>query len=193
MRTNSSHISSRLYSRLPRTAAIVRKAVLTSSIESAFGARLMVGGFLLNHQLTDFAFVPEHDGKPVANRAQAGKRPRSTMDPMVVFDSSGKLVLAVGSPGGSRIIGYVTKTIIAALDWGLDIQAAVDLPNFSNRNGTTDLEAKTAIDALKPALEALGHDVRLVPMTSGIHAIRVGPDGLTGGADSRREGVALGD
>jgi gamma-glutamyltranspeptidase/glutathione hydrolase len=168
-------------------------AVLTSSIESAFGSRLMVDGFLLNHQLTDFAFVPERDGKPVANRAQAGKRPRSTMDPMLVFDGSGKVVLAVGSPGGSRIVGFVAKTIIAALDWGLDIQTAVDLPNFTNRNGTTDLEAGTDLEKLKPALEALGHEVRMVPMTSGIHAIRVGPDGLTGGADSRREGVALGD
>jgi gamma-glutamyltranspeptidase/glutathione hydrolase len=168
-------------------------AVLTSSIEGAFGSRLMVGGFLLNHQLTDFAFVPKRDGRTVANRAEAGKRPRSSMSPTLVFDSGGDLVLATGSPGGTRIIGFVAKTIVAALDWDLDIQAAVDLPNFANLNGPTVLEEGTDLVAITPALEALGHEVRSSGMPSGIHAIRVRAGEITGGADFRRDGVALGD
>ena len=166
---------------------------MTSSIESAFGSRLMAGGFMLNNELTDFAFRPEVGGRPVANRVAAGKRPRSSMSPSLVLDQDGRLVLALGSPGGSRIIGYVTKALIAALDWKLDIQAAVSLPHAVNRNGATDLEADTPVAALKPALEALGHEVRLRKLTSGLHAIAVTPTGLEGAADPRREGVALGD
>ncbi len=166
---------------------------MTSSIESAFGSRLMAGGFLLNNELTDFSFRPEVDGRPVANRVEPGKRPRSSMSPTLVLDEQGRLVLAVGSPGGSRIIGYVVKALVAALDWGLDMQAAISLPNAVNRNGPTDLEEGTAVADLKPRLEALGHEVRLRPMTSGLHGIAVTPRGLEGGADPRREGVALGD
>ncbi len=168
-------------------------AALTSSIESAFGARLMVRGFLLNNQLTDFAFRPHLDAVPVANRAEPGKRPRSSMAPTLVFDAAGRMVMALGSPGGSRIIGYVAKTIVAALDWNLNIQEAIDLPHFVNRNGRTELEAQTALADLQKPLEALGHTVRLRPMTSGLHAIMVTAEGLAGGADRRREGVALGD
>ncbi|NQW01098.1 MAG: gamma-glutamyltransferase [Rhodospirillales bacterium] len=166
---------------------------MTSSIENAFGSRLMTGGFMLNNQLTDFSFAPEIDGAPVANRVEAGKRPRSSMAPTLVFDGSGKLVMAVGSPGGSRIIGYVVKTLIAALDWGMDIDAAIDAPYFVNRNGTTDLEMGTALEALKPELEQMGHSVKLISSASGLHGIRVTESGLEGGADKRREGVALGD
>jgi gamma-glutamyltranspeptidase/glutathione hydrolase len=167
---------------------------LTTSIENAFGSRLMVRGFLLNNQLTDFAFVPVAHSRAVANRAGPGKRPRSSMCPTLVVDGAGKLVLSLGSPGGSSIIGYVAKTIIAALDWDMDIQAAVDLPHFINRNGaTTDLEKGTAILALKSSLEAAGHQVRTRRMTSGLHAIRVRGGTLWGAADPRREGVALGD
>lgn len=167
---------------------------LTSSIENAFGSRLMVRGFLLNNQLTDFAFIPVAGHRAVANRAGPGKRPRSSMSPTLVVDGAGKLVLSLGSPGGSNIIGYVTKTIIAALDWDMDIQAAVDLPHYINRNGaSTDLEKGTAILALKSSLEAAGHVVRTRPMTSGLHAIRVRGRVLMGAADPRREGVALGD
>lgn len=166
---------------------------MTSSIENAFGSRLMSGGFLLNNQLTDFSFRPEVNGAPVANRAEAGKRPRSSMAPTLVFDGSGRLVMAVGSPGGSRIIGYVAKTLIAALDWNLSMDEAIDAPNFVNRNGATDLEAGTGLEALKPALEAMGHEVRLMSRASGLHGIRVTDRGLDGGADRRREGVALGD
>ncbi len=166
---------------------------MTSSIENAFGSRMMVRGFLLNNQLTDFNFLPVVKGQPVANSAAAGKRPRSSMSPTLVIDGRGKLVLAVGSPGGSRIIGYVAKTIIAALDWKMDIQAALDMPHFVNRNGPTDLEDKSGMAAIKAKLEALGHKVRLHNMTSGLHAIRVTKDGLRGGADPRREGIAIGD
>jgi len=166
---------------------------MTSSIENAFGSRLMSGGFLLNNQLTDFSFRPSRNGSPVANRAGPGKRPRSSMSPTLVFDKAGHLVMAVGSPGGSRIIGYVVKTIIAALDWKMDMDAAIDAPNFVNRNGSTDLEKGSELESLKPLLEDMGHTVKLVRQVSGLHGVRVTKYGLEGGADKRREGVAIGD
>ncbi|MFQ5783976.1 MAG: gamma-glutamyltransferase [Alphaproteobacteria bacterium] len=166
---------------------------LTSSIESAFGSRLMVRGFLLNNQLTDFSFRPSAAGAPVANRVEPGKRPRSSMAPTMVFDRHGRLVMALGSPGGSRIIAYVVQALVAALDWGLDVQRAVSLPHHANRNGATELEAGTALVGLEAALVARGHEVRKRPLNSGLHAIAVTADGLEGGADPRREGVALGD
>ncbi len=165
----------------------------TTSIEGPFGSRLFVDGFLLNNQLTDFAFKPERDGQPVANRVESGKRPRSSMAPTMVFDRQGRLVLVLGSPGGSSIIPYVAKALIAYLDWGLDPQAAVDLPNFANRNGATELEKGTPLEALAPQLQAMGHEVKFTQMTSGLAVIAVTPEGLIGGADSRREGVAVGD
>jgi gamma-glutamyltranspeptidase/glutathione hydrolase len=165
----------------------------TTTIEGPFGSRLFVDGFLLNNELTDFSFKPERDGQPVANRVEPGKRPRSSMAPTMVFDRQGRLVLVVGSPGGASIIPYVAKTLIAALDWGLDPQAAADLPNFGNRNGATELEKGTALEALAPQLQAMGHEVKLTDMTSGVAVIAVTPAGLVGGADSRREGVAVGD
>ncbi len=167
---------------------------MTTTIESGFGARLMTeGGFLLNNELTDFAFVPEEDGRPVANRIEPGKRPRSSMAPTIVFDAHDRLYVVTGSPGGSQIIGYVGKTLVGLLDWGLDPQAAVDLPNFGSRNGPTELEARTEAEGWAPALEAMGHEVAVIDMTSGIQAVVVTPEGLVGGADSRREGVAIGD
>ncbi|MBT3991039.1 MAG: gamma-glutamyltransferase, partial [Rhodospirillaceae bacterium] len=167
---------------------------MTSSIENAFGSRMMVRGFLLNNQLTDFSFSPTSKGKKVANRVEPKKRPRSSMSPMMVVDGSAKLVMAVGSPGGSRIIGYVAKTLIAALDWKMGIQAAINLPHFINRNGATDLEKGSPLEALKAPLEKLGHKVRIRKLTSGLHGILIGQNGkLYGGADPRREGVAIGD
>ncbi|HEY5796080.1 MAG TPA: gamma-glutamyltransferase [Bosea sp. (in: a-proteobacteria)] len=167
---------------------------MTTTIEDGFGARLMTaGGFLLNNELTDFSFLPEEDGKAVANRVEAGKRPRSSMAPTLVFDAFGRLYAVVGSPGGSQIIGYVAKTLVALLDWKMDPQAAVDLGNFGSRNGPTELERGTEAEGWKAALEARGHEVRLLDMTSGIQAIVKTPEGFVGGADGRREGVAIGD
>lgn len=167
---------------------------MTTTIEDGFGARIMTrSGFLLNNELTDFNFTPTEEGKPVANRVEAGKRPRSSMAPTLVFDTDNKLLAVVGAPGGSQIIPYVTKTLVGILDWKLDPQVAIDLPNFGSRSGPTEIEAGTEAETWKSALEAKGHQVRSVEMNSGIQAIVVGPNGLTGGADSRREGVAIGN
>jgi gamma-glutamyltranspeptidase/glutathione hydrolase len=166
---------------------------MTTSIERAFGSRLMVRGFLLNNQLTDFAFIPRRDGRAVANAVAAGKRPRSSMSPTLVFDRNGNLFATLGSPGGSRIIAYVAKALIGILDWRLDMQAAIDLPNHVNRNRATELEKRTGLVEHADALRRLGHEVRFRNLTSGLHGIRVTPNGYDGGADMRREGVALGD
>ena len=166
---------------------------MTASIKRAFGSRLMTRGFLLNNQLTDFSFRPNTKGAPVANRAEAGKRPRSSMSPVLVFDGQGRVVMAVGSPGGSRIIGYVAKALIAVLDWKMDIKEALDYPNFVNRNGPLDLEEGSALATLKPELEKMGHKVKLRRLYSGLNGIVVTKDGMEGGSDKRREGVALGD
>lgn len=167
---------------------------MTTTIEDGFGARLMTkGGFLLNNELTDFSFAPSEDGKPVANRVEPGKRPRSSMAPTIVFDAFGRLYAVTGSPGGSQIIGYVAKTLVALLDWKLDPQQAVDLANFGSRNGPTELEKGSEAEGWKAALEAKGHEIRLIEMTSGIQAIVKTPAGYLGGADGRREGVAVGD
>lgn len=165
---------------------------MTTTIENGFGSRLMVGGFLLNNELTDFSFVPEVDGKPVANAIEPGKRPRSSMAPTIVM-KDGKPVLAIGSPGGSRIIPYVAKTLIAWVDWEMDIQQAIEIPHLLNRFGTYDLEKGTAAEKLAPALEALGFETEIRDLTSGLHGIEITPQGLEGGADIRREGVALGE
>ncbi|WP_201835577.1 gamma-glutamyltransferase [Microvirga zambiensis] len=167
---------------------------MTTTIEDGFGARLMTkSGFLLNNELTDFSFATTEDDKPIANRVEAGKRPRSSMAPTIVLDGSGKLYAVVGSPGGSLIINYVAKTLVGILDWQLDPQVAADLPNVGSRNGPTELEAGTEAEAWKAGLEAKGHEVKLIEQNSGIHAIVVTPAGLIGGADSRREGVAIGN
>lgn len=166
---------------------------MTSSIEFAFGSQQMARGFLLNNQLTDFSFIAEREGRPVANRIEPGKRPRSAMAPTMVFDRDGKLVLVLGSAGGSAIIGHVVKTLVAALDWNLDIQQAIDLPNFGSRNGPTELELGTAAASWAEPLLALGHEVRTMEITSGVHGIQRMPAGWSGGADPRREGEAKGD
>jgi gamma-glutamyltranspeptidase/glutathione hydrolase len=167
---------------------------MTTTIEDGFGARLMTkSGFLLNNELTDFSFAPVDEGKPVANRVEGGKRPRSSMAPTIVLDADNRLYAVVGSPGGSLIINYVAKTLVGLLDWKLDPQVAVDLPNFGSRNGPTELEAGTEAEGWKATLEAKGHEVKLIDQNSGIHAIVVTPTGLVGGADSRREGVAIGN
>jgi len=164
---------------------------MTSSIENGFGSALMVEGFILNNQLTDFSLAPKKNGLWVANRVQPNKRPRSSMAPMMVFNNDNSLKLLVGSPGGSRIINYVAQTIIAVLDWQLDPQEAINLPKITNRNYVTTLEHGTAAEALKPLLEAKGHKVQVRDLNSGVHAIEITKTGLVGGADPRREGVVL--
>ncbi|AFJ56593.1 gamma-glutamyltransferase [Pseudomonas sp. CFT9] len=172
---------------------------MTTTVEAAFGSHVMVQGFLLNNQMTDFSFIPAENGQPVANRVQPGKRPRSAMAPTLVFDrNSGELLATVGSPGGSQIIEYVSKSLVAMLDWKLDPQAAISLPNFGSRNGATELEAGLFSPALKQALKDKGHALSEIEMTSGVQAIvrtrdAQGKVTLSGGADPRREGEALGD
>jgi gamma-glutamyltranspeptidase/glutathione hydrolase len=166
---------------------------MTTTIEDAFGSRLMVRGFLLNNQLTDFSFSPEESGRPVANRVEAGKRPRSSMAPTLVFDRNRRLVMVVGSPGGSAIINYVAKVIVASLDWGYDMQSAISFPNIGSRNGPTEIEEGPSAAAIAASLKALGHETRIAEFTSGVQGIMVTRKGLFGGADPRREGVALGD
>lgn len=165
---------------------------MTSTIENAFGSRVMAGGFLLNNELTDFSFRSHADGVPIANRVEPGKRPRSSMAPTIVL-RDGAPVLAIGSPGGSSIIGYVAQALIAHLDWGMDVQEAVAMGHALNRFGVYDLEEGTTVEALAAPLQAMGYEVKIGAQTSGLHAIAIGPDGLQGGADPRREGVALGE
>ena len=167
-------------------------ASLTTTIENGFGSRLMVGGFLLNNELTDFSFRSHEEGVPIANRVEPGKRPRSSMAPTIVM-KEGKPVMAVGSPGGSRIIGYVAQTIVAVIDWGMDVQQAVMVPHAVNRFGSYDLEEETAAADLAEPLTEMGYEVGTRALTSGLHVIAIGADGLQGGADPRREGVAFGE
>jgi gamma-glutamyltranspeptidase/glutathione hydrolase len=171
---------------------------MTTSVEDAFGSRQMVDGFMLNNQLTDFSFDSADENGPVANRVQAGKRPRSAMSPTLVFDKgTKKLVLATGSPGGSTIINYVAKVLVGTLDWGLNVQQAISLPNFGSRNGPTELETGRMAPAVIEQLKARGHSVREFEMNSGLQGIMRlkvnGEEVWFGGADPRREGIVKGD
>jgi len=161
---------------------------MTTTIEAPFGSRIMVRGFLLNNELTDFDFVP---GGP--NQIAPRKRPRSSMAPTIVFEPEGAVHLVLGSPGGSFIINYVAKALVGMLDWRLDVQAAIELPNFGSRNGPTEIERGSSYERLAEPLRARGHDVVLREMTSGLHGIERVAGGWRGGADPRREGAAKGD
>ena len=165
---------------------------MTTTIENGFGSRVMANGYLLNNELTDFSFAPEADGVPVANRVEPGKRPRSSMSPTIVM-RDGRPVFVVGSPGGSRIIGYVSQAILAHMAMGLDPQQAVSMPHLVNRFGTYDLEEGTAAVELERALQELGFETNVRNLNSGLHAIAIDGDTLIGGADPRREGVAIGE
>jgi len=166
---------------------------ITSSIEMAFGSTLMAGGFLLNNQLTDFSFIAEQDGKPIANRVQPGKRPRSSMSPFMVFDQQGKLVAAMGSPGGSRIINYVAKSLLLSMISELSLQQIFALPHIVNRNGTTELEQGTTAEALATALKEMGHEIKIRDLNSGLHGFEKAGDYWESAVDPRREGAAKGD
>ncbi|MBS0336359.1 MAG: gamma-glutamyltransferase [Proteobacteria bacterium] len=166
---------------------------MTTTVESQFGSRIMVRGFLLNNQMTDFAFSPEFEGRPAANRVEGGKRPRSSMAPTFVFDRDGRLQAVIGSPGGAAIINYVAKALVGMLDWGLDVQAAVSLPNFGASYGPTFIERGSAYEDRADALERRGHTLNFSSQTSGLHGIERIAGGWRGGADPRREGVARGE
>ena len=165
---------------------------VTTSIENGFGSRIMVGGFLLNNELTDFSFRAEKNGKIVANRLQPGKRPRSSMSPTIVLNEDGSLHSLLGSPGGSRIIGFVTQAVIALLDWGMSPQEAASMGHIINRNWVTELEEGSPMMDFKAELEAMGHTVKPYQHTSGLHIIKLDNSTLIGGADPRREGQVLG-
>lgn len=179
-----------------------RALAMTTTIEAVWGARILAdggtglpGGYLLNNELTDFSFAPaDAQGRPIANRVQPGKRPRSSMSPTLVFDAgSGALRMSAGSPGGAVIIHFTAKTLLGTLAFGLDAQRAIDLPNFGSLNGPTLLERGRFDAATVDALKARGHAVQEVEMTSGLQAIERTPTGWFGGADPRREGIAMGD
>ncbi len=165
---------------------------VTSSIENAFGARLMANGYLLNNQLTDFSFLPNGDSGPVANRVEASKRPRSSMSPTIVLQD-GKPIYAIGSPGGATIIPYVATTLVALIDWQMPMNEAVALPHLANIAGPYWLEAGSSAENFAPALQALGYETEMRELNSGLHGIEFTQSGLEGAADPRREGMALGD
>jgi gamma-glutamyltranspeptidase / glutathione hydrolase len=165
----------------------------TTTIEAPFGAQIMVRGFLLNNELTDFTARPEIDGRKVANRVEPGKRPRSSMSPTLIFDRDQKLLAALGSAGGPRIIGDTLQTVIGLLDWKLSMQDAIALPRIINLNGATELEQGTALEDQADALRELGHGVQVRPHDGGLTGVHRTPDGWEGGADPRRDGVAKGE
>lgn len=166
---------------------------LTTTVEGPFGAGLMTRGFVLNNELTDFSFRPEIDGKPVANRVEAGKRPRSSMSPTLVFGADGKLEYIAGSQGGGRIIGFVALALVRMLDWDYTPAEAAAAPRIQTLGGPAELEANTRAVKLAEPLKAMGETVLILPIDSGFQAILIRPEGITGGADPRREGVAAGD
>ena len=168
-----------------------RVVSMTTTVEFAFGSHQMAAGMILNNQLTDFSFLPERDGVPIANAVAPGKRPRSSMSPVIVFDENGDIWGALGSPGGPAIIGYVAKTLIGVIDWGLGLQAAVNYPNIVIPRGGALLETGGYPPEVIEDLEARGHDIMVRDLTSGVHGFVVTPDGYAGAADPRREGVWL--
>jgi gamma-glutamyltranspeptidase/glutathione hydrolase len=182
-----------------------RAVAMTTTIEAAFGARLLAdggtglpGGYLLNNQMTDFSLAPaDAQGRPIANRVQPGKRPRSSMSPTLVFErpgaGPGRLLMTLGSPGGPVIIHFTAKTLLGSLQWGLDVQRAIDLPNFGTLGGPVFLERGQFPPATLQALRERGHTIVEFDLTSGLQAIQRTPSGWYGGADPRREGIVRGD
>ncbi|MCI5046845.1 MAG: gamma-glutamyltransferase family protein [Aquisalinus sp.] len=169
-----------------------RVVSMTTSVEFPFGSHLMAGGMILNNQLTDFSFQPVRDGSPVSNAVAAGKRPRSSMSPVIILNEDGTVYGALGSPGGSAIIGYVAKTLVALLNWDLTLQQAIDEPNIVVPRGGVLVEDDTLDEARLADLEAFGHTIQQQDLTSGIYGFVLTADGsIDRGADKRREGVVL--
>ena len=146
---------------------------MTTSVQSTFGSQLMVGGFLLNNELTDFSYTPQVGGRPVANRVEGGKRPLSSMTPSLILDADGRLQMVIGSPGGTRIIGFVAQTIVGVLDWSLNVQEAIAAPHFIAEDGPLELEEGTDLATHADALRALGHRVAMRNLNSGLHGITI--------------------
>lgn len=165
---------------------------MTSTVENSFGSRLMSHGFILNNELTDFSFASYKNGYPIANRIEPGKRPRSSMAPTIIMENN-KPYMAIGSPGGSRIIGYLAQTLIAHFDWGMPLQDAINMPHLLNRFGTYDLEEGTGAIRFKAPLEKMGFKVNIRDLNSGIQGVLFNNGKLIGGADPRREGIVMGD
>ena len=167
---------------------------MTTTIEGGFGSGLWASGFLLNNELTDFSFAAtDGQGRPIANRIEPGKRPRSSMSPTLVFNDDGSLHSVLGSVGGSRIILYVAKSLVGLIDWKLSAKEIADLPNFGSRGGAFEVELgpDTIWQGLK--VKPYGHTIAPDLMTSGTHIIIKDRHGsLTGAADPRREGIARG-
>jgi len=164
---------------------------MTSTVEGPFGSHLMAGGFILNNELTDFSLLPDREGIPVANRVEPGKRPLSSMSPTIIFDKEGNLHSLTGSPGGTSIIGYVTKSILGLLDWGMTPQEAVSIPHYMRKHIKTELEKNTNVAKHKNFLENLGHDISILRKRSGLHVAKKIDGGFIGGADPRREGLVI--
>jgi gamma-glutamyltranspeptidase/glutathione hydrolase len=165
---------------------------MTSSIEFYFGSGLKSDGFMLNNQLTDFSFMPTENGTDVLNKLEPGKQPRSSMSPTFVFDQKNQLIMALGSPGGAKIIQFVVKTLIAHLDWQLDIAKAIHSPNFIAMGDRLYLEENSTLVSLEKPLNRLGHSVKITKLTSGVNGFTRDASGLLGSADQRRDGLALG-
>jgi gamma-glutamyltranspeptidase/glutathione hydrolase len=166
---------------------------MTTTIEGAFGAQIAAGGFLLNNELTDFAFEPVIDGRPVANAPGPGKRPLSSQAPVIVFGPDGEFFASLGSPGGRYIIAYVAQALINLIDGQLSMPGVAAAPRHANLNGPTIIERGTRLEEFAPALSRMGHQVSVSSFDSGVNGIRKVTNGYEGGADPRREGVALGD
>jgi len=164
---------------------------MTATVEFAFGSHQMAAGMILNNQLTDFSFLPERGGVPVANAVAPGKRPRSSMSPAIIFDEDGEVWAALGSPGGPAIIGFVVKTLIAMIDWDMPVQEAINAPNAVFARGALFVEEGGFDPQIRAGLMMRGHEITERALTSGVHAFRILPDGsFEGGADPRREGVS---
>ncbi|MEE3294822.1 MAG: gamma-glutamyltransferase [Pseudomonadota bacterium] len=164
---------------------------LTSTIEGPFGSHLMAGGFMLNNELTDFSLIPKKNGLFVANRVEANKRPRSSMTPTIIFNPEGEIYALTGSPGGNSIIGYVTKSVMAMIDWDLSPQDTVSLPHFMRKGENTELERGTDIVRYKQFLEKKGHKVVVIPKVSGLQIVKKKNKGFIGGTDPRGEGLVI--